>query len=189
MSAAAPGRGARRARAVRRLALVAALATACVAGRPARGRAQLPPAPVPPSTVPAGEPPPPPSDTLTVVSPAHATDADLRAAWRFEIVDVGDSTFRFGVAGVRWVHAGARGILVDPRRRDALVGRFAVEHVAGDTATALVVGQTQRVVAEHVALLVAPPVKPWRQRAFWQGSVTGALTAGVLTALAFLVAR
>ena len=132
----------------------------------------------------------PATDTLAIEPPPVRRDTpDLRRAWRFELADAGDSTFRFAVGGVRWVRRGTTGIVIDPRRRDALVARFEVQDVGADTAVGLILGQTQRVVAEHVALVAPPQLRPWRQRPFWQGALAGAFAAGMLTAIGFLVAR
>jgi hypothetical protein len=130
------------------------------------------------------------TDTLAVEPPPVRRDTpDLRRAWRFELADAGDSTFRFAAGGARWVRPGTTGIVIDPRRRDALVARFEVQGVDADTAVGLILGQTQRVVPEHVALLAPPKLRPWQQRPFWQGALSGAFTAAMLTAIGFLVAR
>ena len=102
-----------------------------------------------------------------------------QSAVRFEIAQAGDSTFSFAVGRNDWIARGRRGIAVDPRRRDALVARFVVVGVDSGRATALVTGQTTRVTTDHVALLIRPPVRWFRQEHFWAGAVTGAL-AGLL---------
>jgi len=101
---------------------------------------------------------------------------------RFEITQVGDTTFRFPRGSAGWVKRGDTGIAVDPRRRDALVARFRVVKVDSGLVTALVTGMTTRVATEHIAVL-SEPKKPWyRTITFWGGTVfgivLGALIAG-----------
>jgi hypothetical protein len=97
---------------------------------------------------------------------------------RFEITQVGDSTFRFPRGNAAWVKSGATGIAVDPRRRDVLVARFRVVRVDSGLVTALVTGQTTRVATEHVAVMAEPP-KPWyRSITFYGGLVVG-FVAGI----------
>jgi hypothetical protein len=101
---------------------------------------------------------------------------------RFEITQVGDTTFRFPRGSAGWVKPGDTGIAVDPRRRDALVARFRVVKVDSGLVTALVTGMTTRVATEHIAVL-SEPKKPWyRTITFWGGTVfgivLGALIAG-----------
>ena len=110
-------------------------------------------------------------------------------AQRFEIVAVGDSTFDLLIGDAAWVRSGQQGIAVDPRRRDALVARFALLSIAGDTARALVTGQTQRVSTDHVALLVRPPVAAVRQRAYWQGVTAGGLVGAAIGVVVTLLTR
>ena len=114
---------------------------------------------------------------------------DPSTAVRFEIIAVGDITFRFLAPRAPWLTSGAYGIAVDPRRRDMLVARFTVLHTRGDTAVALVTGQTARIVTDHVALLSRPPIAPTtvlqriEKRRFWAGAAVGAafgLIAGLL---------
>jgi hypothetical protein len=110
---------------------------------------------------------------------------DPAAARRFEILRVSDSTFDFVVQGAKWVRAGANGIAVDPRRRDALVARFVVQRLTGDTAVALVTGQTTSVSDAHVALLALPRPRAMRRPSFWAGFVGG----GMLGAAIAIVTR
>ncbi|MDF1504690.1 hypothetical protein [Roseisolibacter sp. H3M3-2] len=110
---------------------------------------------------------------------------------RFEVVAVGDTTFEFLAPKTDWLRPRMIGIVVDPRRRDVLVARFVVLASSGDTATALVTGQTTRVVTDHVALLakpVAPPrvISRIERRRFWSGAAIGGLfglIAGLLIRL------
>lgn len=96
------------------------------------------------------------------------------SATRFEIVAVGDTTFTFRVGEPQdWVRRGMSGIAVDPRRRDVLIARFRVTSVRGDSATALITGQTTVVETEHVALLTRPETPWYRRRSFWIGLVAG----------------
>ena len=101
-------------------------------------------------------------------------------AYRFVVDSVGDSTFVFLIGReAGWVRAGARGVAVDPRRRDALVARFRVLTVAETHATALVTGQTTFVTRDHVALLQEPPERFYKDASFWAGTVLGGLLGAV----------
>lgn len=92
---------------------------------------------------------------------------------RFEITQVGDTTFRFPRGTAGWVKSGETGIAVDPRRRDVLVARFRVIRVDSGLVTALVTGQTTRVATEHIAVM-AEPARPWYKGInFWGGAVFG----------------
>jgi hypothetical protein len=101
---------------------------------------------------------------------------------RFEITQVGDSTFRFPRGTANWVKPGETGIAVDPRRHDVLVARFRIARIDSGLVTAVVTGQTTRVATEHIAVMTEPQ-KPWyRTITFWGGTVfgivVGALIAG-----------
>lgn len=96
-------------------------------------------------------------------------------AQRFEITAVGDTTFRFAVPNAPWVSRGQQGIAVDPRRRDGLVARFRVLSVANGIADALILGQTQKVTTEHVALVTPPPPRFYSRWSFWSGLAAGLL--------------
>jgi hypothetical protein len=98
-----------------------------------------------------------------------------QGAYRFNIASAGDSTFSFPLSRNDWVKKGMHGITVDPARHDALIARFVVTRVGGDSAVALVTGQTTRVTTDLVALLERPQ-KPWYLRpTFWLGGVLGAI--------------
>ena len=113
--------------------------------------------------------------------PARRAGAqDLQRAVRFQIAAVGDTTFTFPVGGAKWVRVGAKGIAIDPRRRDALVARFEVLRIERGTATALVTGETMRLTVDHFAVLEEPKMPWFAQRPFWLGTVLGLLVgAGV----------
>ena len=106
----------------------------------------------------------------------HAQDT----AQRFEITTVGDTTFQFAVPNAPWVSRGQQGIAVDPRRRDGLVARFRVLTVANGIAEALILGQTQKVTTEHVALVTPPPPRFYSRWTFWSGLGAGLLGGFVL---------
>jgi hypothetical protein len=98
---------------------------------------------------------------------------------RFEITQVGDTTFGFSRGDANWVRQGMTGIAVDPTRRDVLVARFRVIKVDTGFVTALVTGQTTRVSTEHVVVMSEPP-RPWyKVPLFWGGTALG-LVIGVL---------
>lgn len=102
--------------------------------------------------------------------------APAQGQWRgvrFEIASVGDTTVAFGRGGEAWVRPGLRGVAVDPRQRDALVARLTIIAVADGRVTALVTGQTTRLLTEHVVILDEPK-RPWiRTPLFWAGLVLG----------------
>lgn len=118
------------------------------------------------------------------VRPRVADPADGER--RFQIVAVNDSTVSFLTPRERWMRAGTYGIAVDPRQRDVLVGRLRVLARSGDTAVALVTGQTTRMTTDYVAIFRRPLTPALRQRLFWGGLATG-VAAGVGAAL--LLAR
>ncbi len=118
---------------------------------------------------------------LVGVTGAQPLEAQQDAI-RFEIAQVGDSTFSFTIGRNDWVERGRRGIAVDPRRRDVLVARFVILDVDEGRATALVTGQTTRVTTDHVALLERPPIRWYGQPAFWIGAFAGGV-AGLLIGL------
>jgi hypothetical protein len=137
-------------------------------------------------TVPLPDPVPAPADSARLAARPRPP-IDRSTAARFEIVAVGDTTFAFLTPRAAWVTPGAYGIVVDPRRRDALVARFLVLGQHSDTATALITGQTNPLVTDHVALLSRPPEPPTvlrriEQRRFWAGAVVGAIF-GVIAGL------
>ena len=99
---------------------------------------------------------------------------------RFEITQVGDTTFRFPRGTAGWVKAGTTGIAVDPRRRDALVARFRVGSIDSGLVTAIITGQTTRVATEHIAVLAEPPKPWWKGITFWAGTVFGVVIGALL---------
>ncbi len=102
-----------------------------------------------------------------------------QGAYRFAIANAGDSTFTFSTARDDWVKRGMEGIVVDPARHDVLIARYVITRVAGDSAVALITGQTTRLTPELVALLERPS-RPWYLRAtFWLGGVVGAIVGVV----------
>ncbi len=105
-----------------------------------------------------------------------AARADAQdTAQRFEITAVGDTTFQFAVPNAPWVMEGQQGIAVDPRRRDGLVARFRVMSVANGIADALILGQTQKVTTEHIALVTPPAPRFYSRWSFWSGLAAGLL--------------
>ena len=110
---------------------------------------------------------------------AGTADAQFRGV-RFEITQVGDSTFRFPRGTAGWVKRDLTGITVDPSRRDQLVARFRVVRVDSGLVTALITGQRTRVATEHIAVLSEPP-KPWYKGiTFWAGTVFGVVIGALI---------
>ena len=100
---------------------------------------------------------------------------------RFEITQVGDTTFRFPRGNAGWIRPEMTGIAVDPRRRDILVAEFRVVRVDSGLVTALITGQTTRVATEHIAVMPEPP-KPWYKGiTFWGGTVFGFVIGALIS--------
>lgn len=122
-----------------------------------------------------------------VLGPNTAT-AQFRGV-RFEITQVGDTTFRFPRGSATWVKpcrrsicgAGESGIAVDPRRRDVLVARFRVVRVDSGLVTAVITGQTTRVATEHIAVMSEPPKAWYKGITFWAGTVFGIVIGALIT--------
>ncbi len=142
---------------------------ACHSGAPAVTPIPSPPGEPPPVQAPVGAAPI--GDGRSPATASNAPDPQLR---RFDVVGVGDTTFTILVGASRWVRRGTVGVAVDPRRRDALVARFRILSRVGDSALALVTGQTTRVEPTHVALMREPVPGPLRQTVFWSGLFLGA---------------
>jgi ligand-binding sensor domain-containing protein len=104
-----------------------------------------------------------------------------RDAARFEVQPLSDSTITFEPSEASWVRAGMIGVAVDPARGDALVGKLRVLAVRDGRAEALVTGQTTRLAAGHVLLLVAPRRAWWRQPSFWWGVAAGSVLVSTIT--------
>jgi hypothetical protein len=117
---------------------------------------------------------------LLLLVGAGKVEAQRRGV-RFEITQVGDTTFRFPRGTAGWVRAGNSGIAVDPRRRDVLVASFRVIRVDSGMVTALVTGQSTRVVTEHIAVMTEPQ-KPWyKTLTFWGGVVMGVVFGALIS--------
>ena len=117
---------------------------------------------------------------LGLVLVAETAGAQFRGV-RFEITQVGDTTFRFPRGNAGWVKVKSTGIAVDPRRRDALVAQFRVIRIDSGLVTAVVTGQTTRIATEHVVVMDEPP-KPWYKGiTFWGGTIFGIVIGALLT--------
>lgn len=108
------------------------------------------------------------------LQPVRAQQRD----YRFEITSVGDSTITFKAGRLTWVVRSPSTIVVDPRRRDALVARLKVLSLSSDgEATALVTGQAGRITTDHFVIAVEPPSRWYRSALLWVGTAFG-LAAG-----------
>ena len=116
---------------------------------------------------------------LGLVLVTETASAQFRGV-RFEITQVGDSTFRFPRGTASWVKVGTTGIAVDPRRRDVLVARFRVARVDSGLVTAVITGQTTPIATEHIAVLAEPPKPWWKGITFWAGTVFGVVLGALL---------
>ena len=111
---------------------------------------------------------------MALPSRASAQDRDVR----FEITSVGDTTVTFRAGKMTWVVRSPRAIVVDPRRRDALVARLKVLSVSSNgDATAVVTGQTGRITTDHFVLAEEPKQHWYKNAALWMGAALG-LVAG-----------
>ncbi|HEY0780397.1 MAG TPA: hypothetical protein VGD56_20745 [Gemmatirosa sp.] len=143
-----------------------------------------------PATTPLPTPPGAPPEVQAPVGAAPVAEATVTATVnspnpqqrRFDVVAVEDTTFTILIGADRWVRPGTVGVAVDPKRRDALVAKFRVLSRLGDSATALITGQTTRVSTTDVALIREPVRGPLRQTVFWGGMFVG-LAIGAGTAL------
>lgn len=110
---------------------------------------------------------------LGAVPAASRVEAQDRSV-RFDITAVGDTTVTFRAGRLTWVVQSPRTLVVDPRRRDALVARIKVLSVssAGE-AIAVITGQTARVTTDHVVVAFEPPRRWYRNTALWFGAAFG----------------
>jgi hypothetical protein len=111
---------------------------------------------------------------LALPSRARAQDRDVR----FPITNVGDTTITFQAGKMTWIVRSPRAIVVDPRRRDALVARLKVVSVgANGEATAVVTAQAGRITTDHVVIGTEPRSRWYRNPFLWMGTAFG-LIAG-----------
>jgi len=109
---------------------------------------------------------------ITVALPrgARAQDRDVR----FAITHVGDTTVTFQAGKMTWIVRSPRAIVVDPRRRDALVAQLKVLSIgANGEATALVTAQAGRITTEHVVIGTEPRSRWYRSPMMWMGVAFG----------------
>ena len=100
----------------------------------------------------------------------RAQDRDVR----FAITHVGDTTVTFQAGKMTWVVRSPRAIVVDPRRRDALVAQLKVLSVgANGEATALVTAQAGRITTEHVVIGTEPRSRWYKSPLMWMGTAFG----------------
>lgn len=113
---------------------------------------------------------------LFVAVPPRA--AAQQRDFRFEITAVGDTTVTFRAGRLTWIVRSPSTIVVDPKRRDALVARLKVVSVSSDgEATAVVTGQTGRITTEHFVIAAEPRSRWYRSTMLWIGTAFG-LAAG-----------
>jgi hypothetical protein len=111
---------------------------------------------------------------LALPSRARAQDRDVR----FPITNVGDTTITFQAGKMTWIVRSPRAIVVDPRRRAALVARLKVVSVgANGEATAVVTAQAGRITTDHVVIGTEPRSRWYRNPLLWMGTAFG-LIAG-----------
>jgi len=113
--------------------------------------------------------------SLLMLTPAARARAQDRAV-RFPITAVGDTTVAFQAGKMTWVVRTPRAIVVDPRRRDALVASLKVLSVSSTgEATAVVTGQTGRITTDHVVIGTEPPRRWFKSGLLWMGTAFGLL--------------
>ncbi|HEX5075592.1 MAG TPA: hypothetical protein VFW03_20440 [Gemmatimonadaceae bacterium] len=101
---------------------------------------------------------------------ARAQDRDVR----FAITHVGDTTVTFQAGKMTWVVRSPRAIVVDPRRRDALVAQLKVLSIgANGEATALVTAQAGRITTDHVVIGTEPRSRWYKSPLMWMGAAFG----------------
>jgi len=111
---------------------------------------------------------------LTVALPrgARAQDRDVR----FAITHVSDTTVTFQAGKMTWIVRSPRAIVVDPRRRDALVAQLKVLSIgANGEATALVTAQAGRITTDHVVIGTEPRSRWYKSPLMWMGTAFGLL--------------
>ena len=109
---------------------------------------------------------------LVAPSRARAQDRDVR----FAITNVGDTTVTFQAGKMTWVVRSPRAIVVDPRRRDALIARLKVLSIgANGEATAVVTAQAGRITTDHVVIGTEPRSRWFRNPLMWMGTAFGLL--------------
>lgn len=100
----------------------------------------------------------------------RAQDRDVR----FAITHVGDTTVTFQAGKMTWVVRSPRAIVVDPRRRDALVAQLKVLSIgANGEATALVTAQAGRITTEHIVIGTEPRSRWYKSPLMWMGTAFG----------------
>jgi len=94
--------------------------------------------------------------------------------YRFEITSVADTTVTFKAGRLTWVVRSPSTVVVDPKRRDALVARLKVLSVSSTgEATALVTGQMGRITTEHFVIAAEPKSRWYRNPMLWMGTGLG----------------
>src|SRR4029453_17051641 len=109
---------------------------------------------------------------LTVALPrgTRAQDRDVR----FAITHVSDTTVTFQAGKMTWVVRSPRAIVVDPRRRDALVAQLKVLSIgANGEATALVTAQAGRITTDHIVIGTEPRSRWYKNSLMWMGMAFG----------------
>ena len=97
---------------------------------------------------------------------------------RFSITTVGDSTISFA-SNAPWVKRGLQGIIVDPIRSDALMGRFEILTARSGFVTALIRAEAGEIRPGFVAVLQPPKTPFYRNRTFWGGALLGLVVGGI----------
>ena len=101
---------------------------------------------------------------------ARAQDRDVR----FAITHVSDTTVTFQAGTMTWVVRSPRAIVVDPRRRDALVAQLKVLSIgANGEATALVTAQAGRITTDHIVIGTEPRSRWYKSPLVWMGMAFG----------------
>ena len=114
--------------------------------------------------------------TVALIALPHASACAQQRDYRFEITQVTDTTVTFRAGRLTWVVRSPSTIVVDPRRRDALVARLRVLSVSSTgEATALITGQSGRITTEQFVIAAEPTSHWYRSPMLWVGTVFGLL--------------
>ncbi len=112
---------------------------------------------------------------VVMVAPPRGARAQDREV-RFAITHVSDTTVTFQAGKMTWVVRSPRAIVVDPRRRDALVAQLKVLSIgANGEATALVTAQAGRITTDHIVIGTEPRSRWYKSPLMWMGTAFGLL--------------
>jgi hypothetical protein len=105
-------------------------------------------------------------------------------AARLPVIAATDTTVSFRVLNFAWIRSGTHGTILNPTKRDTLVGIFVVARVDTGVALGTITGLQAGVDTLDVAVIPYPRV-PWYKRAtFWVGALVGAAATSAVAIFA-----